>query len=61
MPKQEIQKHYTESVYNHLDPISVSLQERVKYGGHVTSVLDDRQLGPFEEQNFQLQEVGRPV
>ena len=25
-------------VYYHLDPISVSLQERVKVGGHITSV-----------------------
>lgn len=40
------QKHYRTSlpvdvidpVYYHLDPISVSLQERVKVGGHITSV-----------------------
>ena len=25
-------------VHFHLDPISVSLQERVKFGGHITSV-----------------------
>jgi hypothetical protein len=29
---------FIDPVYYHFDPISVSLQERVKVGGHITSV-----------------------
>jgi hypothetical protein len=49
-------KDYSEDVYAHLDPISVSLQERVKFGGHVTSILEDRPQ--VDEQIDELVEVG---
>lgn len=29
---------FIDPIYKHLDPISVSLQERVKFGGHITSI-----------------------
>ena len=49
----------SENVHAHLDPISVSLQERVKYGGHITSILEESTAnGPFQRQNFELREIG---
>ena len=41
-------------IYNHLDPISCSLQERVKFGGHITSITKRHHMRiPFY---FQLSE-----
>lgn len=56
---EHLMKDYTQDVYAHLDPISVSLQERVKFGGHCTTVLEDRP--ETEEDVFNLAEVGAPV
>ena len=35
---------FIDPIYKHLDPISVSLQERVKHGGHITSITRSTQL-----------------
>lgn len=37
-PRASVAIDAVDPVYHHLDPISVSLQERVKFGGHLTSV-----------------------
>ena len=55
----EIQRDYIDDVYVHLDPISVSLQERVRHGGHYTSILINKPVA--EEEIFEIVEVGIPV
>jgi len=43
-------------IYQFIDPISVSLQERVKFGGHISSITKRHQMKiPFY---FQLSEAG---
>lgn len=37
-PRTSLPVDVIDPVYYHYDPISVSLQERVKVGGHITSV-----------------------
>ena len=37
-PRTSIPVDMPDPIHSHLDPISVSLQERVKFGGHITSV-----------------------
>jgi len=37
-PRTSLPVDLIDPVYHHFDPISVSLQERVKVGGHITSV-----------------------
>lgn len=37
-PRCSVAIDVVDPVYHHMDPISVSLQERVKFGGHITSV-----------------------
>ena len=46
-------------IHKCLDPISVSLQERVKFGGHITSVT--RKSHAVQAFFFQLNERGRAV
>lgn len=38
-PRTSVAIDTVDPVYHHLDPISVSLQERVKFGGHISSVI----------------------
>ena len=60
VPQQDMKGKPSENVHAHLDPISVSLQERVKFGGHITSTLEESTSnGPFLGQNFGLKEVGK--
>lgn len=40
-PKVSAAVDYVDPIHGHRDPISVSLQERVKFGGHVTSVTQN--------------------
>ena len=56
MQNDHLMKDYSDNVYDHLDPISVSLQERVKFGGHITSILEDR--AEVDDENFDIKEVG---
>lgn len=47
----------TDPIYQYLDPISVCLQERVKAGGDVTSVVKEP-LGQLPKLCFDLRVVG---
>ena len=40
-PKVSAAVDYVDPIHGHKDPISVSLQERVKFGGHLTSVTQN--------------------
>ena len=43
-PRVSCAVDFIDPIYKHLDPISVSLQERVKFGGHITSITRSTQL-----------------
>lgn len=50
---------FIQEIYFHLDPISVGLQERVKFGGHITSEVKQ----PYKpgEFFFDLTELQQPA
>jgi len=51
---------HVDPIHTHVDPISVSMQERVKFGGHTTSVVKR----PYQTPPpffFYLSEIGAPV
>ena len=57
-PRVSCAVDFIDPIYKHLDPISVSLQERVKFGGHITSITRSTQLAnPNGEFYFYLSQA----